>query len=147
MINKTVHGSFHLALVCVLLLGLAANGGCKSETPLIPVTGLLTIDGKPAANVSLQFLPDSLGGQTSGPSAYGTTDDQGRFTLQTHEGHTGAVEGLHVVMLADLDEERPAQGTAPTKPSRIPQVYATVSSPLRVTLQEGKEAIVEIKSR
>lgn len=107
----------------LLLLALAA--GCGGKVKLVPAEGVLKIDGKPAANVSLQFMPDALKG-AKGPTSHAMTDENGRFVLKTFDGRDGAVEGPHRVVLADLAEERPPQG----KPSRgVPRLDAAFTLP------------------
>jgi len=119
--------------------------GCDKQTAnLVPATGIVKIDGKEAENITLQFLPDSVEGETSGPSSFGSSDATGRFNLQTHDGKSGAIPGQHVVMLVDETEERTAQGEAAGKPPRIPTMYSVVSSPLRVTIVEGEEIVLDV---
>ncbi len=104
--------------------------GCESKAKVVPVEGVLKIAGKPAANVSVQLLPDHLKGN-SGPTSYGTTDAEGKFRLKAQDGQDGAVAGPHVVILADLDEERPPQGVAPKRAPRLDSKYTTASGGLK----------------
>jgi hypothetical protein len=104
-----------------LLLGLT---GCGSEVKLVPAEGVLKIGGKPAPNISVQFLPDA-GKGNGGPTSFATTDAEGKFRLKTYDGRDGAVPGTHAVVLADLDEERPAQGKERTKAPRLALKYST----------------------
>lgn len=126
---------------------IALLSGCDQPTNLVPAAGIVKIDGKEAENITVQFLPDSLDGGTSGPSSFGSSDASGRFTLQTHDGKPGAVPGQHVVMLVDEDEERPAQGEPAAKPPRIPTLYSVVSSPLKITIVEGEEIVLDIVTK
>jgi hypothetical protein len=133
----------------VTLSGLALCGGfvgCQAEIELVPASGKVMIDGKPAANIAVQFLPNGLEG-TSGPTSHGTSDENGLFSLQTYEGQPGAVPGKHVVMVNDQNAERPAQGQPLTKEPRVPTRYSTVSSPIALTVAQGEELLVEISSR
>lgn len=137
---------------CQRLVGLVCCGfllfvGCDKGITLVPASGVLTIDGQPAENITLQFLPDSLDGGTSGPTSFGETDKEGRFSLQTHDGKPGVVPGKHVVMMVDQDEERPQQGEPVGKPSRVPTQYSMVSSPLRVEVVEGQDIVLQINTR
>jgi len=62
------------------------------------VSGLVTMDGKPVAGVTLVFTPvGSVENSSPGPYSTGVTDDQGVFTLKTRHGNTGAVPGPHRV--------------------------------------------------
>lgn len=108
----------------------ALAAGCESKAKVVPVEGVLKIAGKPAANVSVQLLPDHLKGN-SGPTSYGTTDAEGKFRLKAQDGQDGAVPGPHVVILADLDEERPPQGVAPKRAPRLDSKYTTASGGLK----------------
>jgi hypothetical protein len=114
----------------VLVCTAALAAGCESKPKVVPVEGVLKIGGKAAANVSVQFLPDHLKGN-GGPTSYATTDAEGKFRLKAQDGQDGAVAGPHVVILADLDEERPAQGVAPKRAPRLDSKYTTASGGLK----------------
>jgi hypothetical protein len=119
-----------LALVAVVL------GGCSSEVKVVPAEGVLKIGGKPAPNVSVQFLPDVTKG-AAGPTSYAMTDAEGRFKLKTQDGRDGAVPGPHTVILADLDEERPPQGVPLKKQPRLSSRYTTASGGLKAEVPAG----------
>ncbi len=110
--------------------------GCGNKVKLVPVEGVVKIGGKPAANISVQFMPDALKG-SSGPTSQGTTDAEGKFRLTTHDGQNGAVPGPHTVILADLEEERAPQGRVATKASRLDSRYTTASGGLKAEVKEG----------
>lgn len=104
--------------------------GCVPPAPrLVPAGGVVLIGGRPAADVSLQFLPDPIPGELR-PTSFAVTDAAGRFHLKTNEGRDGAVAGGHTILLADAIEERPAQGE-PSRPSRIDARFSTVAGGLR----------------
>ncbi|MCS6864971.1 MAG: hypothetical protein RMJ56_12395, partial [Gemmataceae bacterium] len=88
--------------------------GCGDSVKLVPAEGIVKINGQPAANIAVQFLPDVTKGHT-GPTSYGTTNAEGKFQLKTYDGREGAVPGTHMVVLADLEEERPPQGQVAKK--------------------------------
>jgi hypothetical protein len=72
--------------------------GCSGEPRLAPVTGTVTVNGKPLDNVQVEFWP-----QVRGPRSIGATDKDGRFTLTPDNGKgLGAVVGAHKVVLVDL---------------------------------------------
>ena len=92
-----------------LLLTIAVVSGCGGgvELPdyadkLIPVSGTVTADGKPVAGANVVFHPADYGGD-SAQTAYGRTDDNGKYTLTTPiagldiEQQAGAVEGVYKV--------------------------------------------------
>lgn len=118
--------------------------GCESKAKVVPVEGTLKIAGKAAANVSVQFMPDHLKGNT-GPTSYATTDTEGRFRLKAQDGRDGAVAGPHVVILADLEEERTPQGKQPTRAPRLDSKYTTAVGGLRTEVPaEGGAVALEV---
>jgi hypothetical protein len=83
-------------VVVALLLSLA---GCPSGGPAtVPVEGTLKIDGQPANNIGIDFVPVAQGGTTSS----GTVEN-GKFTLFAGvQGTPGAVVGKYKVVLRDM---------------------------------------------
>lgn len=76
----------------VLLLGPLL--GCGDSGPrLVPVTGVVTLDGKPVADAGVMFKPAG-----SLPPASANTDVQGKFSLATLN-KPGAVLGEHQVSI------------------------------------------------
>lgn len=74
------------------LLGAALLVGCGQSGPrLVPVTGVVTLDGNPVADAGVLFKPAG-----NLPPASATTDAQGKFSLQTLD-RPGAVLGQHRV--------------------------------------------------
>jgi len=113
--------------------------GCSRGPELAPVTGTVTLNGKPLPNVQVEFWPE-----TSAPRSTGMTDDQGRFTLVTDTGAAGAVVGPHKVVLHDLAIYgemgfRPREDTnIKEKPARFPFRYTDArKSPLHYTVESG----------
>ncbi len=118
-----------------------ALSGCGDSVKLVPAEGVVKINGQPAANVSVQFLPDVTKGVT-GPTSYGTTNAEGKFQLKTYDGRDGAVPGAHMVVLADLDEERPPQGQVAKKAPRIPNRFTTATGGLTAEVKDGGGPII-----
>jgi hypothetical protein len=77
----------------------ATGGGCgKPALKLVPVSGVVVNGNKPVARVALSFAADiSGGGQTL--DAYGSTDGEGRFTLETVTQGKGAPAGRYKVVI------------------------------------------------
>jgi hypothetical protein len=78
------------------------------------VSGTVTMDGKPLANVAVLFQP--IGGTLNpGPGSSGRTDENGGYTLTVMGGGgKGAVVGLHRVevhptVAGGTDDRRPPQ--------------------------------------
>jgi hypothetical protein len=93
------------ALVAAMLTAVLGCG--RTPYRLAPVSGLVTLDGKPLPNARVGFEPQSAGGGSiSGPGSYGTTELQGRYELKTVSGARGAVVGRHIVRIATLSVKR-----------------------------------------
>lgn len=97
-ISKTVlHFGSSYGLVILLLTTIS---GCSEKgVHLVPVTGLVTLDGKPVADAGVVFTPVSI---EQGPSASGSTDSEGKFVLMTNN-RDGAVLGDHRVSISKAD--------------------------------------------
>lgn len=127
--GRAIH---RLATVALLVAVAGHAGGCRRPTAtLVPVDGVVTIAGSPAADISVQFLPDAVEGALR-PTSVAVTDAEGRFRLRTYEGGEGAVVGGHTVLLSDTLEERPAQGEKPSRPPRLDSRHTTVAGGIRV---------------
>ncbi len=124
--------------VFALLLGIGCGVvGCgPPAAKRVPAGGPVTIGGKPAADISVQFLPDDVPGATR-PTSFAVTDAEGRFQLRTYDGQDGAVEGGHTVLLVDTTEERTAQGETASRPPRIDASFSTVAGGYRCEVTAG----------
>ena len=96
-----------LVSVCVAVIA-----GCGGP-PLGEVTGVVTIDGEPAQDVTVTFSPDD------GPQSFGRTDEQGNYELHYAAGNPGAVIGSHKI---SIETYRIAQGGVEI-PERLPAKY------------------------
>lgn len=84
-----------LIAVAVLLVG------CSQENAnFAPVSGTVTVKGKPQPNLIVSFLPVTQG-EEAGIASSGLTDEQGHFTLKTtgEDGIEGAMIGPHQVRI------------------------------------------------
>jgi hypothetical protein len=122
-------------LAAVVILGAS---GCGNSVKLVPASGVVLINGKPAAGISVQFLPEDVKGEKR-PTSFALTDDEGKFVLQTYQGKDGAVPGPHIVLLADTLEDRPPQGQTAKMKSRLSGGHATVSGGLKMMVPESSE--------
>jgi hypothetical protein len=72
--------------------------GCGGSR-FAPVSGTVKMDGKPLANAVVMFQPIEGGGKP-GPGSTGPTDEKGEYHLKViGVGSSGAVVGLHKVMV------------------------------------------------
>jgi hypothetical protein len=76
----------------LLLLGLVSDGCRKSGPELAPVSGRITLTGKPLENADVVFQPEN----GKSPSI-GRTDAEGRYELAYKRGVTGGPIGQNTV--------------------------------------------------
>jgi hypothetical protein len=108
--------SCFVGLVSLLLAGC---GGDK----IAPVSGVVTLDGVPLANATVNFQPMSEGDRVDpGPGSSGKTDAEGRYRLKVIGKNTrGAVIGKHRVRITAYQGE-PLPATNDRAPQYPPQV-------------------------
>jgi len=129
-----------------VLASLIVSAGCAPDTPLGEVEGTVRLDGRPAGQMLVSFLPDPERG-TRGPRSVAATDAQGRYRLRSDDQRDGAAIGWHRVVIEDLAayatprEERSSRAQAITA-SRIPRLYSGASeTPLRFEVKPGSQTI------
>lgn len=92
----------------VVILGtlLTMLVGCGPAAGLAPVSGVVTIDGKPYPGGKVVFSPTAKEGETvAGQSSFGRPGADGRFTLSTFAPGDGALIGTHTVSLFRESDE------------------------------------------
>jgi len=87
--------------IVIALLSLGFFCGCSGDEPytgpeLIPVDGLVSLDGKPLSHARLTLIPT---GNTPGQGALAQTDEAGRFSLKCVAGRGGAAAGTYRVVI------------------------------------------------
>ena len=77
------------ATLCIVGCG---DGRLKTE----PVRGVITLDGKPLADATVNFTPENEG---EGIASFGQTNEQGMYLLQTLSGaaDAGTLPGEYIV--------------------------------------------------
>ena len=108
--------------------------GCGVSGPeLGTVTGTVSVDNKPAANVVVSFRHENGGRNSSA-----TTDSEGTYTLQYSSSRLGALIGKHTVSVRPSEPSVDIEGNQPTGEvlidTAVPEAY----------LQQKKT--VEVKS-
>lgn len=115
------------ALGCASVLLLALMAGCGDDTPpLGEVTGTVTLDGEPLEGVIVVFKPEV------GRPATGTTDAQGKYTLEYIYEVPGCKVGPNKVFL-----EWPLGAT---NAKALPTRY-TSASELSAEVKDGSNTI------
>ena len=117
--------SHWLIVVAVAAAGCSGAGGQK----IVPVSGKVTLNGKPLANATVSFQPvPPQGSINAGPASVGKTNDKGEFSLATLKGDTGAMVGKHHVLISSQfakaaeDDSRPKRG-GPEQDDLVPRRY------------------------
>jgi hypothetical protein len=139
--------------ICLLAVGLAMLPGCSGRggPELAPVSGKITLEGKPLAGAHVTFTA-----KDAPRAALGTTDAQGLYQLTTFRPNDGAVLGKHTVTVtmpakgtAEMSAAKPdaaygeamrqaSKGVAP-RGSEIPAKYANpATSELSAEVKKGK---------
>ncbi|MEQ8849952.1 hypothetical protein [Botrimarina sp.] len=119
----------------VVLVAIAACVGCGPEVG--PVSGVVTLDGKPVPEAKVQFmpLPQPDHPEVTKMVGLGKTDADGRYSLTIFEGPEGAVVGENRVWISTAveDEKNTSKLLAP---ERIPYAY-NVQSKLTYDVPPG----------
>jgi len=101
--------SWFVSLASVVIFGC----GDPNAPPLHPVSGTVTLDGKPLANAGVMFLPR---GDTRGNACVGLTDPSGKYTLKPERtSGTGAPEGKFAGTISKMKD--PPAGATPDQPA------------------------------
>lgn len=86
--SESLYCTFAWAMLFLVIVGCGAP---KADLPpLVPVSGTVTLDGKPLANAGVTFIPV---GATRGGIYSSITDDSGRYELIDRESRKGAPVG------------------------------------------------------
>jgi hypothetical protein len=100
-----------LLLGFALVLGLGCGSG-----KFVPVSGTVTMNGKPLAGATVMFSPIAKEGSIdAGPGSGGKTNEKGEYTLTSDTGRTGAIVGKHRVSVSLM-----SPGTGETDERRRP---------------------------
>src|SRR5207244_4820472 len=95
--NSLAYASGWCALACLVTL-LAGCGPKHANMPAhYPVTGKITLDGKPLPGAGIMFLPR---GNTRGTGSQAMTDKEGAYTLKSDHAGAGAAEGEYAVTIS-----------------------------------------------
>jgi hypothetical protein len=93
-----------LGLAGLLILLLAA-AGCRGKYTPVPVSGVVTLDGKPVEGATVYFY--AVGDDKEGRLAQGATDENGEFKLSTMKEGDGALRREYKVVIVKYVSSRP----------------------------------------
>jgi hypothetical protein len=126
----------HLSLCAALVA--AASAGCSSgdQIKLVPVEGVVTLDGEPLADAFVIFQSDR------GRPSVGTTGSDGRYRLQYTKETPGALPGRHQVTISthiDPDSDTDDAERQAGRRERIPARYNSQTTLEAVVDAKGSE--------
>lgn len=132
---------WNLVIVVVLALAALVTSGCGGSGPLVPVEGVVKINGQPAGNLQVIFTQAEAVPGKQRKAGAAISDASGRFVIKPNDGSPGLPPGKYKIAVVDnnlaVDEE--PDPNKPPIPNRIPRMYADVlSTPLDVDVVEGK---------
>jgi hypothetical protein len=106
---------------------LIAVVGCGPSGKTVPISGVVTLNGKPAEEVAVTFQPvPPDGANVPGPSAFGVTGADGRYTLKLMgQDIKGATVGKNIVRFSAWVPTDPnVDGPPKAKPkTNVPSRY------------------------
>ena len=116
-----------------LLFAVLLLPGCNQDPfRVAPVSGTVTLDGKPVAQTAVMFQPLAEGNPNPGPGSFGITDADGRYKLKLVGKETpGGVVGKHKVRFDPYSDE-PSDPTSdrPFRPKKaMPKIPPKYNQP------------------
>ncbi len=122
---------FNGSILTCAVLGLML-AGCGGKDGLGRVTGKVTLDGKPLANASIEFVPVDGKGLTS----YGRTDTNGEYYMMATRSAKGAAVGKNSVRITTYE----VLDLQTTLPELVPTKYNTATE-LEREVKSGSNSI------
>jgi hypothetical protein len=137
-IQLRVRKYFRLVFVAPVLLAIAGCG--DDRIARYPVTGSVTIDGKPAEGAMIIFCPQNPSPEVENLRPFGKSDATGAFNLMTFDEGDGAPAGSYKVLVkwpapATVDP-RDGRPGAPGPDRLRGKYYNLDKTPLTATVEE-----------
>ncbi|MDR1479207.1 MAG: Ig-like domain-containing protein [Planctomycetaceae bacterium] len=121
-------------VVAVLSAAMFFTNGCGKDVGTGKVTGVVTLNGAPLPNTTLNFA--TVDGQ--GLNSMGGTDSDGKYVLYYADGKTGAIPGKYKVTATNA---RPMEDI----PESVPKKYLDFSTTdIEVEVKAGNN-IIDVK--
>jgi hypothetical protein len=108
-------------LGCLLVVAVGCGQG-NDGFAYQPVSGTVTVDGEPAAGLTVAFVPQGTALNSGRPSS-AVTDETGRYEAKTLDGKQGAAIGEHLV---SISSEKMDQETIPSRYNKQSTLRFTV---------------------
>jgi hypothetical protein len=130
---------------CLIVFAMVfASCGRDPRLPeLVPVSGTVTLGGRPLSGALVRFLPV---GETRGSAAGGRTDAEGKYRLYSNRAEEGTAVGEYRVTIEMVPGGDPAADRTelvipsdiPRAPQGLPPLYGSpAKTPLKATVPEG----------
>lgn len=139
---------------CALLL-LTAALGCSEGRKAAPVSGRVTLDGQPVADVGVLFAPvvqpQASAEASDAVTSIATTDAEGRYELRFSDTNApGALVGPHTVRFSDrraVSADDLDGGPSKAPKSRLADRYGEASETFEVPAEGTTTADFQLKSK
>jgi len=116
--------AMHLRMLSLLIATVAlATAGCSSDRPLpgsVPVSGLVTLDGKPLADGRVQFAAAGPGQPAIGMIS------AGRFTMRTTATAPGVLKGAYKVSIVSDQPIGDVPLNSMGLPEKVPEAVSNI---------------------
>lgn len=150
--RKQASRSFRCVSTVACLACLVTLGCRNQDYDVAPVAGRVTLDGQPLADAQVIFQPIAGSDKNvePGPGSFGSTDADGRYTLETVDPpEPGAVVGSHRVTITTAHHSaNPADDSAAAMPKEtLPKSCSNGSMRMEVPAEGTDKADFPIKSR
>ncbi|MBR9801107.1 hypothetical protein GYB59_05150 [bacterium] len=142
-----------LVSVCLLAVGLISLSGCGgSQAPdpdLVPVSGTVTLNGKPAAEVTVAFNPSGTSENATRQPSFAVTDFEGKYALKHRNGEEGAEPGEYMVTFSKYempDGSPPPAGSEPEAvgaKQALPERYLSIGEDAETATVESSATVVD----
>jgi hypothetical protein len=130
--------------ILLVAMSLASQLGCgRSQQGLVPVEGIVTLDGAPMARVYVFFDQPTAARNNA---FIGQTDEQGHFVLRpAGDKNAGAPAGSYRVTLTTAVAKPGSPDGTPLPPERVPPKYGNGKLNYEVSSRGTKDANFEMK--
>ena len=140
---------------------LVCCAGCGERDGLVPVKGVITLDGTPMPSIQVLFDQPEIGANEN-KGYTGKTDEQGRYALRPMlEEGTGAPPGTYRVSLSTAADPSAAAApkpgvkqttvfypeAPPPPPERVPPAYRGGKLSMEIPADGKTDANFELKSQ
>ncbi len=106
--------------------------GCQHGPEIAPVSGSVTLDGRPLDSAEVSFEP------REGRASHALTDKDGHYQLRYTRDTMGALVGSHIVRIKSLTELMGPNGQSIVRPQIVPARYNTRSE-LHEEVKSGQQ--------